>query len=306
MDKILLATDLSVRADRATQRAVVLAQAQQSELRAVHIIEADLEEVQLQRLFRDGPGVEQIATELIENTQESVAARIEHALAGRSLADYSVFCTVGRGHPEIAAEAQAWGADLVVIGAHGHHGMRDFLLGTTAENLVHALEQTVLVVKSSQVEPYQRVLVPLDFSDRAQHALEHAVQLAPNADLEVVHVFDSMPFERLYSASSAGSRLREVVELGGRESQQALERWLARLEVAAPQLAERISAQHVRSGYPPAEIVATSLERSADLIVLGTRGLSHWYGAVVGSVARRVLQQAECDVALERGVAAAS
>ncbi|BAU57500.2 universal stress protein family 4 [Halorhodospira halochloris] len=295
MQKVLLATDLSAHGDRAGRRAVQLVRRREVELRVVHVIQADLEEDALRRLFGDSVAVETLQADLLQSTQETISERLAGELAGTS-ADYSVSCIMGRGHPEISAQAQEWGAELVVIGAHGHHGVRDFFLGTTAESLVHDLKQSVLIVKSSSVADYRRVVVPVDFSQRSLNALQFARILAPQAVIEVVHVFDTTPFERLYRSSSAGSQMRQVVELGKEESRQKLARWIS----DSGSIGHEIASQSLRCGYPPKEIVAAAEESNADLIVLGTRGLSHWRGAMAGSVARRVLQQAECDVALER------
>jgi manganese transport protein len=38
-------------------------------------------------------------------------------------------------------------ADLLIMGAHGHQTMKDFIFGSTVESVRHKLEIPVLVVK---------------------------------------------------------------------------------------------------------------------------------------------------------------
>ncbi len=39
------------------------------------------------------------------------------------------------------------GTDLLVMGAHGHHKLKDFLFGDTIEPVRHALETPILIVR---------------------------------------------------------------------------------------------------------------------------------------------------------------
>jgi len=48
---------------------------------------------------------------------------------------------------EIVRVAQEVGADLLVMGAHGHRKLKDFLLGNTIEPVRHALDTPILIVR---------------------------------------------------------------------------------------------------------------------------------------------------------------
>jgi nucleotide-binding universal stress UspA family protein len=52
----------------------------------------------------------------------------------------------------------------------------------------------------------------------------------------------------------------------------------------------------VREGYPATVIQEEAEEQRADLIVIGTRGLSGLKHLLLGSVAERVVQKAPCPV----------
>jgi len=53
---------------------------------------------------------------------------------------------VGDPVPELARLAGEVGADLVILGAHGHRGLSDLVHGTTADSLRHRLRATVLII----------------------------------------------------------------------------------------------------------------------------------------------------------------
>jgi nucleotide-binding universal stress UspA family protein len=51
----------------------------------------------------------------------------------------------------VAAEAQAWEADLVVVGTHGRRGVSRVLLGSGAEQVLRLAPVPVLAVRSTQM-----------------------------------------------------------------------------------------------------------------------------------------------------------
>jgi nucleotide-binding universal stress UspA family protein len=56
----------------------------------------------------------------------------------------------------------------------------------------------------------------------------------------------------------------------------------------------------LRTGDPASEILAVMVERKADLVIVGARGASLIEGLLTGSVADRLLANAECSVLLAR------
>lgn len=82
---------------------------------------------------------------------EEQRSRAEAALA--DLADkitdapkVSTVVRVGGVYPEILAEAEAWGADVIVIGSH-RPAMSTYLLGSNATTVVRHARCSVLVVR---------------------------------------------------------------------------------------------------------------------------------------------------------------
>jgi nucleotide-binding universal stress UspA family protein len=137
-----------------------------------------------------------------------------------------------------------------------------------------------------------RILVPIDFSEHSDRALELAIGLAKTlgAELHLLHCYQLFPTGA--AAASYDVMIPESYERAIRESATAsLSRWR---EKASAQgiLAEK----HIRADIPANGIVALAEELPADLIVMGTRGLTGFQHVLLGSVAERTVRLAPCPV----------
>ena len=59
----------------------------------------------------------------------------------------STVVRVGGVYPEILAEAEGWGADLIVIGSHGRRGLEKLVLGSVTQKVLGVSRVPVLVVR---------------------------------------------------------------------------------------------------------------------------------------------------------------
>ena len=135
------------------------------------------------------------------------------------------------------------------------------------------------------------ILCPTDFSEFSRRALEHATALARThgAELAVLHV---SPFMVVMAGDVPYFPSGLPLDAATRT------RLLADLEAAtAPARAAGLTPQLILvEGDPADKILEQAGKAAADLIVMGThgrRGLDRW---VLGSVARRVVQDARCAV----------
>jgi nucleotide-binding universal stress UspA family protein len=135
------------------------------------------------------------------------------------------------------------------------------------------------------------LLVPFDNSPGARRALDHAIALAQARDgtrLQVLVVLDAV-----------GRDTRELVDAA------EIDRVLS-AEAAAVLDPARAAvgptgipcAYHCQTGAPAQAIAKHVQEHGASQIVMGTRGLGIIPGLLLGSVAQRVLQLADCPVTL--------
>ena len=134
------------------------------------------------------------------------------------------------------------------------------------------------------------ILVPTDFSEHAQLALEHALGLAKTfgARIVILHAY-SVP-----------------IYVGAQESVPLPQTFFEDLQKSADartqKLADSVAAagvsvtQRVVHDVPVQAITAAAEQEGADLIVMGTRGLTGMKHVLLGSVAERTVRLASCPV----------
>ena len=274
MKRLLLATDLSSRAERALDRAVRLALQHQAELRVLSVFEGD----------RPANLVDAERAE----AERVVSGRLQ--TAGDAKPASSISIVAGKPFVEILREAASWPADLIVIGMHQADVLRDMFRGTTAERIIREGHIPTLVVRKDAAEDYRRIVVGIDFSLHALRAAQCAFRLAPEAEFHLVHSFLS-PFPH-FLYGDVRAEAREVrTKAMDRAVDEELTAFLARFGDQVPQL-NRL----VVNGMAQEVLLATASQLNADLLVAGTHGRAGIAHAVLGSVAEDLLRHAPCDV----------
>jgi len=136
---------------------------------------------------------------------------------------------------------------------------------------------------------FRILLVPIDFSESSSRALDTAVALAKRFDARV-HLLHACQLNT--SVYPYGMIIGEELEQRLREAaQQKLDEWCERA------VAGGVSAEAtVSPGTPSESILELAAGLPADLIVMGTRGLSGLKHVMLGSVAERTLRAAPCPV----------
>ena len=136
----------------------------------------------------------------------------------------------------------------------------------------------------------RRILVPIDFSEHAEAVLEWAAHLATEHQSQIVllHAYHlPVEFQQLEGAYLPADFWTNVKE----EAEQSLQRYVEELRGRGLPV-----DSVVREGYPATVIIDEAANLPADLIVIGTRGLSGRKHMLLGSIAERVVQKAHCPV----------
>ena len=131
MQRILMATDLTARSDRALARAVGLAREHGSALTIVHVVDDDL------------PAL--LAEAQAQAATDSVRAQLA-SLAPGDDTPVSTEVVSGRAYVGILDLAAQYDADLIVLGMHRADSFKDMFRGTTAERVIRAGSAPVLLV----------------------------------------------------------------------------------------------------------------------------------------------------------------
>lgn len=142
---------------------------------------------------------------------------------------------------------------------------------------------------------FRKILVPVDFSETSNFALDYAIDMATKlgASVTVMHAFELPIYGFPDDALVASAEVAPGIVNG---STQALAATLADRKKSGVTLESAL-----RQGPADKEIVDLARLAGADLIVMGTHGRRGLARALLGSVAEKVVRTAPCPVLTVHG-----
>lgn len=176
-------------------------------------------------------------------------------------------------------------ADLLIVGESQLGSCTRRLLGSASGAALRRRSCPVIALRGQQRQPLRRIAVGIDNSNAAATALDWAADEADRqgAELIIIHA--------AHRAGHAGDSLRSIDRTRG-ETQRTLDDAADR---CTTRMGRAVSWELIDG--PPAAALAEA-SRSADLIAVGSRGTSGFKTMLFGSVARFVLENADCPVAV--------
>ncbi len=147
-----------------------------------------------------------------------------------------------------------------------------------------------------------KVLIPIDGSENSRLALSEIARRKWNEgdEVKIIHIVESpIPVTDMMGVNAEINRdiHNENVDKGRKmlnEAEKTLNDESESLKVTS----EVITAQPFHSAAQ--EIVNQAGSESADLVVMGSRGMNKWKTLFLGSVSQAVIQHAPCSVAIVR------
>lgn len=287
---ILVPTDFSETANHAVEQAVELALQTRARLHLFHVIEPRAEAPPGMTT-----GLRDYLQRLESEAEHSLALKVDVLLGNKTDVQYST----ARGASPfegIASKVEEIRPDLLVMGTHGRTGLERLLMGSVAEKVLRHVRVNVLtvgrrapIVRSKNA--FDRILVPVDFSEFSRRAFELAASiLAPGGELSVVHVVASPTHPSFYGAGV--NRLFHMDPEMPERIRKSLGEWLGCTDVPV-ELEFQIE---IREGDIFAEITNVARDRHMRLLVMGTRGLTGLDHLLLGSVTERVVRRSEIPV----------
>jgi nucleotide-binding universal stress UspA family protein len=143
----------------------------------------------------------------------------------------------------------------------------------------------------------KKILVPTDFSEYSDKALNKALEIAKqfNSKIFLLHVNDTIQECAVdYCVDyNALKKVKEDVVEGTKKRMEA--------EIAKFLKFENIEVSYdIREGNPIYWILREQEEQGVDLIVIGTHGKRGFINQLLGSTSEKVLKGAKCSVLLAR------
>lgn len=180
--------------------------------------------------------------------------------------------------------------DLIVMAAHQRRKLSERILGSTTQRVIAAGSTPVLVVKREAAFPLGRVAVATNGTDGAGSLLGYVAALLPEANLRLVQVVD-IPRQLKEAMLRTGAGKSALADHRKRLTE-AAKAHLSDLASASPARA----GQFVYYGDPAATLVRFCHDYEIDLITMGQGRTTLVKRAFIGSVSRRLLRDAPCDV----------
>ena len=277
--KLLLATDLSARSDRAMDRASLLAKQYGAELVVLHVLETRTEARSVRRA--------RFSASFHPNAESKALAR-RQLLGDLQDAGEKVAILIEEGDPHevILQTARTQGCDLIVTGVARNEMFGRLTLGKTVDRLLRAAQLPLLIVTDRARTSYRNVVVAVDFSEASRQALQAAANLFAPQSITVLHAH-AAPVA--YAANDREHHLAQFRQLAHQQYMEFLE---------SSGFSDSVRAQlrpAIEWGDPAVLLRELVGKIDADLAVFGTHGRGVLLRAFVGSVARRIAEFLPCD-----------
>ncbi|MFP7571181.1 universal stress protein [Marivita sp. S2033] len=229
---------------------------------------------------------------LLGRTAQTARDTIKSALASHDITreEIEIRIMAGAHALQLIALCEERSPDLVVMRAHQRTDIADKLLGSTTERLIAADKSPVLVVKTPADAPYMRVTLATNGSDQATDAVTCVKAFFPHAQLKLVQVVQIPPQleEAMLRVGTTQSGLAEQRDELARTAD-------AHLSVLAETAGLNVATQ-VLHGDPANVLASLCRGANVDLLALGRGRSGLIRRAFIGSVSRRLLREAACDV----------
>ncbi len=225
--------------------------------------------------------------------------KVAAEIAAHQRPDVTVTTEVSEGLVAASLLAAAKGAQLLVIGTHGHGEIHDLMLGSVSRQVAaHAPCPLVVIPQprnSSVAGPeLGRVVVGVDGSAANESAIAAAFALADRRGLPLtaIHSWDVPSFDSVgLGAPIVLADANEIEDGELRAMAESLSGWRAQY----PTVAVR---QRIVHGSPAQVLVEAS--QGAAALVVGTRGRGGFVGLLLGSVSHALLHHSGCPVMVVR------
>ncbi|MGH2537723.1 MAG: universal stress protein [Candidatus Promineifilaceae bacterium] len=282
LNKILAPLDSSDLAQRVLPHAQALAKAFQGEVTLLHVLEMEHR--------GDATQIDPISWQMRRAEAQSYLNAVAEAWQGGDVGLENVLLE-GSAADAILDYVEKNEPDLIVLSSHGQSGLTQWSLSSVAQKIIYGAYKSFLLVRARQAEPaerpdvhYQRIMVPLDGSKRAEYVLPLAVQLAQaqGARLLLVHAIsqpDLVPQQPLSAEDM------ELIERVMHRNRSAAATYLKQLQARLGCESET----RLLVGRNDADALLESLDSDeVDLLILNAHGHSgeglRPYGSVVSSL----------------------
>ena len=233
-----------------------------------------------------GPLLQQEETQAVEYLQR-VAPRL--VAAGIKVQSQVV---IGEAAAEIIRTAQQEHQDLIALATHGRSGLQRWIHGSVAEKVLQTTRTPLLLIRPNEEHappPSQltRIVIPLDGSPLAESVLPlaEALALQCNVPLVLLRVVEITAFTFVDPMGMAGVNYQVLLDSVQEDADNYVHELAARVREKGVQVETATPM-----GLPADKVVGYAHDHPGSLIVMATHGRTGFTQALLGSVARRIVQ----------------
>jgi nucleotide-binding universal stress UspA family protein len=196
----------------------------------------------------------------------------------------------------ITEYAQNQGMKLIILSSHGRHGLTQWGISSITQKIILSAPTSVFIVRAHQqnipagelsaIPLYQRILVPLDGSQRAEHVLPIIMQLAyvHKSQIHLVHVVQTPEMARQMPPA------REDIDLSNRvvaRNREEAGHYLEQVKSRSYLQGIAVQTHLIVSDHTAAALHQVVERENIDMVTLSAHGYSgkhEWpYGSVVNN-----------------------
>ena len=275
LNKILVATDMSPRSDRAVRRAFDLGRAHDVPVTVLTVLDDAMP-----------PDLTDLLHAKAELQLDQFAASVADGHA------HDVTIRVGDPTEIILEAAQNDPRCLLVMGVHRPRPFLDALRETTMQRIVRRTANPVLLVKDAVDHSYAKVGAACDFSPASTASLRLALTLAPTARARLIHALHVPYAGMLGNTTSAADDLTTAFH---KEAAQHDAAWRA-----SESLPDAAGDTEIIVGSPYPLLRGLAEAGDVDLIAVGAHGRVGSARAILGSLSMDLMRDPPCDVLIAR------
>lgn len=272
--RILAATDMSARSDRAVERAFQLGAALDLPVSVLLVLD------------------DALPADVLAPLHEKTRTQLE-AFCARCADDADHTVSIQSGDPTEELLKAVDAKTLLVMGPHRPRPFLDALRETTMQRVTRRTDATILLAKAPVIGPYEQILSLVDYGGASTAALKLGAELAPNAVLTAAHAI-SVPYSGMLETT--GAVQMDIQASFQHETEEQDKHW--RETTALP---DRLAPDTVMTQAPPLGLVE-ELTRDGryDLITAGAHGRVGAARSILGSIALDLIRNPPCDVLVTR------
>jgi len=263
LEKLLVCTDGSADSQGALSGTLALAQSCGSKIYALQVLEFN-------------PELEAQAPEFIAQREAKVHDYLEMCKAEAEKLEVPIETRVRRSEAAyvgIVEEAEKIKPDLIIMGRRGRGRLFRLMMGNVTARVIGYSPFNVLVVPKGVPLEFRRILIASDGSPHSYAAWDEALFMTQRVGADLIALSVARDERDLPTAQAIVGRLKK--------------------EAAS----QRVKLKTlVLQGRPFEAIIQAAKDEKADLIVMGTLGMTELKSLLMGSTTERVIAQAPCSV----------